>query len=388
VVAITLIVLAALTTPAAARTKAPDAPASAGWHGRAVKAPEPRPQRVRAVWPPGWSAGAIGRGTGYVRPGGSRRVREVQRRLATLGYRPGPADGLFGPRTEAAMRWFQYKHGLAPSGKVGRLALTVLRARSEHRPIPRTSAPVDRTPSPAQPAVPAPPRPAPHDTGGAPLALFVIAIALALIAGLAAGALLPRRRAPTTPVVGYVPRGGTTAVATDAPALEHACARRDWTLIRIVEEPAGASGRIVERPGLLHALEQIEAGAAHGLVVTGLRDFTTRLADLAALMQWLSAADGFLAAVDDDLDTSTPDGRATAAAVIDIASWRRQPFGGHPKLRPDLEPRIAALEQRGLPATAIADALNLAGVPAPDDHDGWAPADVTAASERAQEARG
>jgi hypothetical protein len=215
--------------------------------------------------------------------------------------------------------------------------------------------------------------------------VFLIAIGLALMAGLAAGTLLPRRRPTATPVVGYISNG---VVAATAPALEHACARRDWTLIRIVQEPGDAGGRIVERPGLLHALEQIEAGTAHGLVVTDLRDFTTRLADLAALMQWLNAADGFLAAVDDDLDTSTPDGRATAAAVIDIASWRRQPFGGHPKLRPELEPRIAAMRQRGLPEAAIADALNLAGVPAPDDHEGWAPADVTAASRRAQEARG
>ena len=52
------------------------------------------------------------------RPGGSDRVREVQRRLIGLGYRPGPVDGLFGPRTRAATRWFQYKHGMALTGRV------------------------------------------------------------------------------------------------------------------------------------------------------------------------------------------------------------------------------------------------------------------------------
>src|SRR3954471_21901321 len=136
VVAITLFVLAALTTPAAARTQAPHAPAYASWHGRAIKHPRPRPERVRAVWPPGWSAGAVGRGSGYVRAGGSRRVRDVQRRLTRLGYRPGPLDGLFGPRTEAATRWFQYKHGLRSTGRVGRITLAVLRARSDNRPLP------------------------------------------------------------------------------------------------------------------------------------------------------------------------------------------------------------------------------------------------------------
>jgi hypothetical protein len=388
VVAITLFVLAALTTqPAAARTKAPHAPASASWHGRAIEAPGQRPQRVRAVWPPGWSAGAVGRGSGYVRAGGSRRVRDVQRRLTRLGYRPGAVDGLFGPRTEAAARWFQYKHGLRSTGRVDRLTLAVLRARSDHRPLPQRSRPkADTNTEPA----PAPPpatttAPEPEANGGSSLLPFAL-IGLALVAGLLAGTMLPRRR-PGTPVLGYVARGGSDAVAATAPALEAACARRDWSLIRIVQEPDDAGGRLTERPGLLHALEQIEAGAAEGLVVTGLRDFTTRFADLAALMQWLTAVNGFLAAVDDDLDTSTEGGRATVAAVIDIASWRRQPFGGQ-RQPPELEPRIAALKDRGLPPNAIADALNLAGVPAPNDHDGWVPGDVAAASRRgAQGAR-
>jgi hypothetical protein len=216
--------------------------------------------------------------------------------------------------------------------------------------------------------------------------VFAIGIGLALLAGLLVGTRLPRRRTPT-PVLGYVSRAGNAAAEATAPALEDACARRDWSLVRIVQEPDDAGARLANRPGLLHALQQIEVGEVEGLVVTRLREFTTRFADLAALMQWLADADGFLAAVDDDLDTSTPDGRATVAAVIDIASWRRQPFTRGARRRPELEPRIAALTDRGLPATAIADALNLAGVPAPDDHDGWQPGDVLAATRRAQEAR-
>ena len=140
VVAITLSVLAVLTPPAAAQTTRPDVSVRASWHGRAIQAPRPAPRAVRAEWPAGWSAGAVGRGSGYVRAGGSRRVREVQRRLLGLGYRPGPVDGLFGPRTEAAARWFQYKHGLPTTGRVNDVTLEVLRARSDHRPI-RTTAP-------------------------------------------------------------------------------------------------------------------------------------------------------------------------------------------------------------------------------------------------------
>lgn len=33
-------------------------------------------------------------------------VREVQRALAKAGYDPGPIDGIFGPRTKAALRMY------------------------------------------------------------------------------------------------------------------------------------------------------------------------------------------------------------------------------------------------------------------------------------------
>ena len=149
-----LVLLALLALPMsahAAQTRPPDevAMSSAGWHGRAIQNPRPLPRLVRADWPKGWSARSVGLGTGYSRPGGSDRVREVQRRLTALGYRPGPADGLFGPRTQAATRWFQYKHHLPLTGRVSRSTLAVLQARSDHRPLP-----VRRTGSPERPARP------------------------------------------------------------------------------------------------------------------------------------------------------------------------------------------------------------------------------------------
>ena len=59
------------------------------------------------------------RGSGYAQAGGSADVKAVQRRLARLGETPGPADGLYGPRTEAAVRALQARVGLAPDGLVG-----------------------------------------------------------------------------------------------------------------------------------------------------------------------------------------------------------------------------------------------------------------------------
>src|ERR1700761_5029843 len=36
-------------------------------------------------------------GSGYQQPAGSARVKAVQRRLARLGFTPGPLDGRYGP---------------------------------------------------------------------------------------------------------------------------------------------------------------------------------------------------------------------------------------------------------------------------------------------------
>lgn len=46
-------------------------------------------------------------------------VLRLQRRLAELGYNPGPLDGIFGSRTEAAVREFQRRAGLQTDGIVG-----------------------------------------------------------------------------------------------------------------------------------------------------------------------------------------------------------------------------------------------------------------------------
>jgi peptidoglycan hydrolase-like protein with peptidoglycan-binding domain len=69
---------------------------------------------LRAEWPQ-----PVGRGTGYGQLGGSAQVRAVQRHLRAANERPGPVDGRFGARTEAAVVRFQSKTGLAADGVVG-----------------------------------------------------------------------------------------------------------------------------------------------------------------------------------------------------------------------------------------------------------------------------
>ena len=55
-------------------------------------------------------------GSGYASAHGSGAVRALQRRLAGLGYTPGPIDGRYGPLTDQAVRRFQATHGLIVDG--------------------------------------------------------------------------------------------------------------------------------------------------------------------------------------------------------------------------------------------------------------------------------
>jgi N-acetylmuramoyl-L-alanine amidase len=62
----------------------------------------------------------------YKRGSSGQRVTEIQTRLKNWGYYDGAVDGVYGSRTEAAVRWFQQKNGLSPDGQVGDQTLAAL----------------------------------------------------------------------------------------------------------------------------------------------------------------------------------------------------------------------------------------------------------------------
>jgi peptidoglycan hydrolase-like protein with peptidoglycan-binding domain len=124
--------------------------------------------RVRAGWPAGWAAGAVGRGTGYSSPDGSIRVSQAQRALNALGYTAGPVDGLFGPRTEAATLRFQRSRGLPVNGVIGRETARALLIR---QPAARPPARV-----PGAAAVPSSPPARPRETPSLPTVPLLIAL--------------------------------------------------------------------------------------------------------------------------------------------------------------------------------------------------------------------
>jgi peptidoglycan hydrolase-like protein with peptidoglycan-binding domain len=180
---------------------------AAGWHQRAVRraveTSAPASQSRRA--PAGWSAGAVRFGDGRALRDGSRRVKEVQRRLRVLGYHPGPVNGVYGERTRDAVGWFQYKHQLTLDGIVGLVTLRHIRA-AQADALARPDQPAQARPDTRDAAAPVAPRraadaPAPDTaataaSGFAGIAWWlwglIAAGALALVALVAA--LLHRRR--------------------------------------------------------------------------------------------------------------------------------------------------------------------------------------------------
>ena len=133
---------------------APDLPAAAGWYRiaaeagdaeatqaletvmeqlAAVAAPEPAPEAPAAEEPP--AAAAAPATTPQpatpapAAPTGSDAVREIQRLLTSLGYQPGPVDGLMGQRTADAIRQFQEEAGMPVDGQPSPGLLFLLQQR-------------------------------------------------------------------------------------------------------------------------------------------------------------------------------------------------------------------------------------------------------------------
>ncbi len=86
-------------------------------------APAPRPATIAAVQTPQAAGTDSAEAPNML-------VREVQAELTRRGLYDGPADGLFGPKTEAAILDFEIGAGLKPTGKPNPELLAAMRAGS------------------------------------------------------------------------------------------------------------------------------------------------------------------------------------------------------------------------------------------------------------------
>lgn len=62
----------------------------------------------------------------YKKGSSGATVREIQTRLQAWGYYSGAIDGVYGSKTEKAVKYFQQKNGLSADGQVGSLTLAAL----------------------------------------------------------------------------------------------------------------------------------------------------------------------------------------------------------------------------------------------------------------------
>jgi peptidoglycan hydrolase-like protein with peptidoglycan-binding domain len=341
----------------------------ASWHGRPIKRPDPSPIQVRQ--PVGSTVIRDGAGRGQA--SGSAAVREVQRRLRTLGYRTGAVDGVFGPRTRSSVGWFQVKHRLPTTGVVDGRTLGALRLRTHAVEAPASAPAPHGDPAPRvarplhEPATvprldppPAAPRPEPgRQDPGLALPMLLLALALALIAvaafatWLRSGARLPelaklrrnlpkRAQAPRVPARTSAPRrgrsapGGAVAAHTNGSrrqvigyavgrderdfarqqrAMQRVCGERGWTLSAVVKDREAGDRKRRRRPGLAHVLGQVAAGGVGQVVVGRLHSLASSPGELAVLLEWCRRRDVGLLALDVGLDTSTADGRLAARCI-------------------------------------------------------------------------
>ncbi|MEA2420306.1 MAG: hypothetical protein QOE60_2512 [Thermoleophilaceae bacterium] len=137
------------------------------------------------------------RGAGFAQPDGSPRVRVLQTALQRHGLRPGPVDGLFGPRTQAAVARLQRSRGVPVNGVATDRTRRLIAAAPKQQPQERAStgtpaAPKAKDRAPATvPAQPASLRSSQSGDVGVPIVILIGLLALLL--GLIGGALLGRR---------------------------------------------------------------------------------------------------------------------------------------------------------------------------------------------------
>jgi DNA invertase Pin-like site-specific DNA recombinase len=210
--------------------------------------------------------------------------------------------------------------------------------------------------------------------------------------------------APSRPirVIGYI-RTSTDeqllGIDGQRQALTDAFKYRDGQQLAGVLADEGFSGKDLNRPALMQALEQIASGRADALMVVKLDRLTRNSADLGALIDWFEYAGAGLIALDfDGLDTTKASGKMIAQVLIAVAQWERDATAERTKLA------LAALRARGKatgrPAVAdnpelqaeirsmratmtlqqIADALNERGVPTIRGGKLWRTSSVEAAA--------
>jgi DNA invertase Pin-like site-specific DNA recombinase len=206
-------------------------------------------------------------------------------------------------------------------------------------------------------------------------------------------------------VIGYI-RVSTDEQADSRAGLEAQRAailseadRRGWHLVEVIED-AGFSGKNLQRPGIVAALEALKRHQADTLVVSKLDRLSRSMLDFAALMDRATREHWALVALDLGVDTTTPAGEAMANVMATFAQFERRLIAqrtkealaikkaqgvriGRPRLLPDdVVARIGRERAAGRSLAAIADGLNVDATPTAQGGRQWYPSTVRAVLSR------
>lgn len=150
---------------------------------------------------------------------------------------------------------------------------------------------------------------------------------------------------------------GYVRVSTDKQRLDRqvaqinraAKARKGWTIVDIVHDPARSAANL-DRPFLLQTLVRLERGEADVLVVSDLDRLSRSVVDMGDLLAWFEDAGVRLIALAQNLDTGLPGVGSMALAWASWAQLDREM--GSEATRSGLQERRAAGACIGRPAVA------------------------------------
>jgi DNA invertase Pin-like site-specific DNA recombinase len=164
--------------------------------------------------------------------------------------------------------------------------------------------------------------------------------------------------------------------------------RRGWHLVEVIED-AGFSGKDLNRPGIVAALEALKAHKADTLVVAKLDRLSRSMLDFAALMDRAAKERWALVALDLGVDTTTPAGEMLANVLATFAQFERRLIGqrtrdalaikrasgtvlGRRRTMPDaVVARIRAERAQGRTLRSIADGLTSDAIPTAQGGKRW-----------------
>ena len=306
-------------------------------------------------------------GAGIATRHGLREVGRVQRDLRALGFAPGPLDGRFGWRTEAAVKQFQQHAHLAVDGVVGPLTSGELLARSaptrqrtESKRAATSSGPrATDAARAAQPvALPKDAHPGPDepdelaDFAANPLAVgaaAVLSLAVVLLTSMLALRFLPgitrtqRRKLPDPTAkirpalfsaghlfagkprkraLGYVSvvqsaRLESASVLAQIGAIDEACHAQRLSLVEVVHDIDRSQAKPLERPGFQYALDRIAAGDATHLIVAKKTALGRSRAEVGEVLRELSRRGGLVCSVNGAPVTSARQGSPVRRFILD-----------------------------------------------------------------------